>query len=70
MLDEQGLLRSNGFKGFLVSDWGATHDSATDNANAGLDMEMPGDWILIGEIFQYFYRHQIDELFSSRWRGL
>jgi beta-glucosidase len=34
--------------GFVVSDWGATHDSAADNANAGLDMEMPGDWILIG----------------------
>ena len=34
--------------GFVVSDWGATHDSATDNANAGLDMEQPGDWILIG----------------------
>jgi beta-glucosidase len=31
-----------------MSDWGATHDSASDNANAGLDMEQPGDWILIG----------------------
>jgi hypothetical protein len=34
--------------GFVVSDWGATHDSAADNANAGLDMEQPGDFILIG----------------------
>lgn len=32
----------------MISDWGATHGTATDNANAGLDMEMPGDWILIG----------------------
>ena len=31
-----------------MSDWGATHDSAADNANAGLDMEQPGDYILIG----------------------
>ena len=36
--------------GYVVSDWGATHDSASDNANAGLDMEQPGDWILIGKI--------------------
>jgi len=25
--------------GFVVSDWGATHDSVTDNVDAGLDME-------------------------------
>lgn len=31
-----------------MSDWGATHDSASDNANSGLDQEMPGGWILIG----------------------
>lgn len=29
-----------GFKGFVTSDWGATH--AADFFNAGLDMEMPG----------------------------
>jgi beta-glucosidase len=29
-----------GFKGFVTSDWGATH--GTDFINAGLDMEMPG----------------------------
>ena len=29
-----------GFKGFVTSDWGATH--AVDFINAGLDMEMPG----------------------------
>ncbi|KAL1689315.1 glycoside hydrolase family 3 protein [Schizophyllum commune] len=48
LIGSNGLLRKDGFKGFVVSDWGATHDSATDNANAGLDMEQPGDWILIG----------------------
>lgn len=37
------------FSGYVVSDWGATHDSAADNANAGLDMEQPGDYIVIGE---------------------
>lgn len=25
--------------GFVVSDWGATHDSVEENVNAGLDME-------------------------------
>ncbi|EKM83126.1 hypothetical protein AGABI1DRAFT_69320 [Agaricus bisporus var. burnettii JB137-S8] len=48
LLGPNGLLRKNGFKGYVVSDWGATHDSATENANAGLDMEQPGDFILIG----------------------
>ncbi|KDR81909.1 hypothetical protein GALMADRAFT_60230 [Galerina marginata CBS 339.88] len=43
-----GLLKKNGFNGYIVSDWGATHDSAADNANAGLDMEQPGDYIVIG----------------------
>ncbi|KAJ7614790.1 glycoside hydrolase family 3 protein [Roridomyces roridus] len=48
LIGPQGILRTDGFKGFIVSDWGATHDSATTNANAGLDMEQPGDWIVIG----------------------
>jgi len=43
-----GLLQKAGFRGFVVSDWGATHDSAAKNANAGLDMEQPGDFIFIG----------------------
>jgi beta-glucosidase len=30
-----------GFKGFITSDWGATH--AVNFINAGLDMEMPGE---------------------------
>ncbi|KAJ7183523.1 glycoside hydrolase family 3 protein [Mycena filopes] len=48
LIGPNGLLRRDGFQGFVVSDWGATHDSASDNANAGLDMEQPGDYILIG----------------------
>ncbi|MGB7759516.1 MAG: glycoside hydrolase family 3 C-terminal domain-containing protein [Bryobacteraceae bacterium] len=36
-----GILKKEiGFKGFVTSDWGATH--ATDFINAGLDLEMPG----------------------------
>lgn len=37
-----GILRDEvGFKGFVTSDWGATH--AVTFINAGLDMEMPGE---------------------------
>ena len=36
------ILRNQiGFKGFVTSDWGATH--AVNFINAGLDMEMPGE---------------------------
>ncbi|KAH6919134.1 beta-glucosidase [Coprinopsis sp. MPI-PUGE-AT-0042] len=45
---DDGILRKAGFKGYVVSDWGATHDSAWENANNGLDMEQPGDYIVIG----------------------
>ncbi|KAG6816117.1 hypothetical protein H0H87_008539 [Tephrocybe sp. NHM501043] len=48
LLGPQGVLRRDGFRGYIVSDWGATHDSADANANAGLDMEQPGDYIVIG----------------------
>ncbi|KAF9453634.1 glycoside hydrolase family 3 protein [Macrolepiota fuliginosa MF-IS2] len=48
LIGPDGLLQKNGFQGYVVSDWGATHDSAADNANAGLDMEQPGDFIVIG----------------------
>ncbi|QRV72535.1 glycoside hydrolase family 3 protein [Ceratobasidium sp. AG-Ba] len=49
LLGPNGLLRKEGkFRGVVMSDWGATHDSAATYANAGLDMEQPGDWILIG----------------------
>jgi beta-glucosidase len=36
------LKKEFGFKGFVISDWGATH-STVPAALAGLDMEMPGD---------------------------
>ncbi len=36
------LKKEWGFKGFVVSDWEGTH-SAAKAANAGLDMEMPGE---------------------------
>jgi len=42
------LVQDFPFLGYVMSDWGATHDSAADNANAGLDMEQPGDYIIIG----------------------
>ncbi|KAF8646427.1 hypothetical protein AX16_007220 [Volvariella volvacea WC 439] len=48
LLREEGLLRKGGFRGYVVSDWGATHDGAAVNANNGLEMEQPGDWIAIG----------------------
>ncbi len=35
------LKKEWGFKGFVVSDWGATHSTAPA-ANAGMDLEMPG----------------------------
>ncbi len=37
----QVLKKEFGFRGVLVSDWGATH-STVDSALAGLDLEMPG----------------------------
>ena len=43
----------------MVSDWGATHDSAQENANAGLDMEQPGDYIFVGE-FRYAFLQSRD----------
>ncbi|PPQ63349.1 hypothetical protein CVT24_006722 [Panaeolus cyanescens] len=48
LLGPNGLLQKAGFKGYVVSDWGATHDSANANANGGLDMEQPGDYIVVG----------------------
>ncbi|KAL0950462.1 hypothetical protein HGRIS_010410 [Hohenbuehelia grisea] len=48
LLGNNGLLRKHGFMGYVVSDWGATHDTAAENANAGLEMEQPGDFIVIG----------------------
>jgi beta-glucosidase len=40
LIGDEGLLRSEGgFRGFLVSDWGATHGDAHETALAGLDVE-------------------------------
>jgi beta-glucosidase len=36
------LRQQDGFTGFVTSDWGATHSTAA-SANAGLDMDMPGN---------------------------
>ncbi|KAI7851872.1 beta-glucosidase [Circinella umbellata] len=41
-----------GFRGPIMSDWGATHSTAKA-ANAGLDMTMPGD-ILMGDGLTFF----------------
>ncbi|KAI9493632.1 glycoside hydrolase superfamily [Zychaea mexicana] len=40
------------FKGFVMSDWGATHSTAP-SVNAGLDMTMPGD-IIMGDGLSWF----------------
>ena len=36
------LKKELGFRGYIVTDWNATHSTA-DAANAGLDMSMPGE---------------------------
>ncbi|GJC97754.1 hypothetical protein ColKHC_06580 [Colletotrichum higginsianum] len=38
------------FPGYVVSDWYATHSTA-DSANAGLDLEMPGNVSMYGETY-------------------
>ncbi|KAJ3967600.1 glycoside hydrolase superfamily [Lentinula raphanica] len=48
LIGDGGYLRGEGFQGFVVSDWGATHDSASDNANAGLDMGIIGGGVYAG----------------------
>ncbi|KAJ3804128.1 hypothetical protein F5876DRAFT_8228, partial [Lentinula aff. lateritia] len=49
LIGDEGHLRTEGFQGIVMSDWGATHDFAADNAHAGLDMvKQPGNWIFIG----------------------
>ncbi|KZW03718.1 hypothetical protein EXIGLDRAFT_634970 [Exidia glandulosa HHB12029] len=37
-----------GFAGYFVSDWLATHDATYETAMAGLDLEMPGGWLIFG----------------------
>ena len=38
---KQELEQADGFKGFVVSDWGSTYSTA-GTVNAGMDLEMPG----------------------------
>ncbi|EGG00630.1 family 3 glycoside hydrolase [Melampsora larici-populina 98AG31] len=52
---DEGILREElGFQGYVVSDWGATHDGnwnvkrVNETALAGIDVEMPGGFMLIG----------------------
>lgn len=43
-----------GFKGFVQSDWGATH-STSKAVNSGLDMDMPGDINFDGDMSQTYF---------------
>ncbi|KAH9817912.1 family 3 glycoside hydrolase [Melampsora americana] len=52
---DEGILRAElGFQGYVVSDWGATHDGnwndkrVNETVIAGIDVEMPGGFVLIG----------------------
>ena len=55
------LKKELGFKGFVTSDWGATH--AADFVQKGLDMEMPGpvggDSPMASMMFSYFNYKQV-----------
>ncbi|KAI7860847.1 beta-glucosidase [Circinella umbellata] len=48
----QILKKDLDFKGFVMSDWGATH-STVASVNGGLDMTMPGD-IVMGDGLSYY----------------
>lgn len=49
-----GLLKTElGFRGYVVSDWSATH-SGVLSANAGLDMDMPGSIVQDDPTTSYF----------------
>jgi beta-glucosidase len=45
------LRQQDGFTGFVTSDWGATHSTAA-SANAGLNMDMPGNDGFYGSALQ------------------
>jgi beta-glucosidase len=67
------LRKELGFKGFVTSDWGATH--AASFINHGLDMEMPGpgpkDSAINSLNFTYsIRRRQRRDHHESRWAGL
>ncbi|KAI9274730.1 glycoside hydrolase superfamily [Phascolomyces articulosus] len=54
----QLLKEEMGFKGFVMSDWGATH-STVPSANGGLDMTMPGD-VIMGDGLSYYGKNLTD----------
>jgi beta-glucosidase len=56
------ILRNEwGFKGFIVSDWGANH-TTLESIKGGLDMEMPGPSKYYGKLLSdAVYHWQIDE---------
>lgn len=48
---QNGILKEElGFQGYVMSDWGATH-SGVASAEAGLDMNMPGDLGMYGTAY-------------------
>ncbi|HMB01084.1 MAG TPA: glycoside hydrolase family 3 C-terminal domain-containing protein, partial [Spirochaetota bacterium] len=50
-----------GFRGAVISDWGANH-STVDSVKNGLDLEMPGPPKYYGELlFEAFLHNQLDE---------
>ncbi|KAJ8082008.1 hypothetical protein PM082_007854 [Marasmius tenuissimus] len=42
LIGPNGVLKRDGFEGFVVSDWFASHGTTAQSAAAGLDMEQPG----------------------------
>jgi beta-glucosidase len=51
-----------GFRGFVVSDWGALKDGTVEAANAGLDLEMPGPgWHLGSRLLDAVRSGAVDE---------
>jgi beta-glucosidase len=52
-----------GFKGFVTSDWGATH--ATDDISSGLDLEMPGANTYGGVIPAYMTPAQLNAAIAA-----
>ncbi|EJD48586.1 hypothetical protein AURDEDRAFT_112989 [Auricularia subglabra TFB-10046 SS5] len=49
LMGPNGLARGEAsFEGYFVSDWLATHDPVFETAMSGLDLEMPGGWLVFG----------------------
>ncbi|HEX4385327.1 MAG TPA: glycoside hydrolase family 3 N-terminal domain-containing protein, partial [Myxococcales bacterium] len=70
-LQNQILHKELGFKGFITSDWGATH-STVASLNGGLDMEMPGsDYYgkALGAVPQETIDAHVLRILSAMFRG-